>query len=176
MAADVIKLITDDHRELESLFDRLRGDRQDRPRLLVTLRSLLIAHDRAEEECVYPVIAKTAPDERELVQRSKREHEEVERLLGQLDKCDPESKQFDQVLGKLTDALREHITEEEKQALPALRAAVDAEELQRLGERYQQRKNEEKPAKKLPAQDEAKRQAPTPASMAGNRRSPGTAR
>lgn len=169
MAADVITLITDDHREMEAFFDKLRSNRRARPQTLTGLRALMIAHHRAEEECVHPVIVKAAPDERERVQHFKTEHEEAERLLAQLEGSEAESKQFDQVLGKLVDAVRAHVRIEEDEVLPALRDAVDAAELERVGERFLERKSREPQAKKrMPAQEGTKR--PTPASMAGARR------
>jgi hemerythrin superfamily protein len=60
MAKDVISLITADHREVESLFERLKREPENRPALLTELSAVFIAHSRGEEDRVYPEIVKTS--------------------------------------------------------------------------------------------------------------------
>ncbi|MQA95818.1 MAG: hemerythrin domain-containing protein, partial [Streptosporangiales bacterium] len=88
--ADVVTLITKDHRELEKLFGRLRKERRKRPELLEQMAALFIAHSRAEEEKVYPAVAEEA-GERQEMKHSVQEHKEAEDLLRRLRQADPES-------------------------------------------------------------------------------------
>lgn len=52
--ADVVDLITQDHREVEALFERLEKEPDQRPMLVPVVAALLVAHSRAEEAEVYP--------------------------------------------------------------------------------------------------------------------------
>jgi len=65
MAADVVDLIMQDHREVERLFDELKDSPEKRPNLLPVLTTLLTAHSRAEEAEVYPVAAAEAGEKEE---------------------------------------------------------------------------------------------------------------
>src|SRR5690606_5318959 len=56
MATDVITLITEDHRKVEALFERLKKEEGDIPSAVAELHALLTAHARAEEDRVYPGI------------------------------------------------------------------------------------------------------------------------
>jgi hemerythrin superfamily protein len=151
-----------------------------RAQLLASLRALLIAHDRAEEEHVYPAIVKADPGKREQIQQSGKKHESAEHLLDRLEKIDPESEQFDQMLGRLVDVVTAYLREEEAEVLPTLRDMVDEAESRRLGELFAKRRDQEintAAGKRFPADEtDTKRQAPSPAAMAGNRRPPAARR
>lgn len=54
MTNDLIDLVKQDHREIARLFDQLDRYRHRRPMLRPVLSALLVAHDRAEEDVVYP--------------------------------------------------------------------------------------------------------------------------
>lgn len=142
MAKDVITLITSDHREVERLFDALRSGEGDRARLASVLCALLMAHSRAEEERVYPVIAKAAPGEKDLVRHSEEEHQEAEELAQRLTRLDPGGNDFASVLDELVSAVALHVETEESEVLPALREAVGDDGLSRLGEEFSQRRTE----------------------------------
>jgi len=90
MAADVVDLIMQDHREVERLFDELKDSPEKRPNLLPVLTTLLTAHSRAEEAEVYPVAAEEA-GEKDEVSQSQQEHIEADQLLAKLAETDPTS-------------------------------------------------------------------------------------
>ncbi|GAA4615306.1 hypothetical protein GCM10023195_67410 [Actinoallomurus liliacearum] len=140
--ADVVELITQDHRTLEELFDELQKDTERRPELLDKVAALLTAHSRAEEERVYPVVAKDA-GERDEAEHGTEEHHEAEDMLERLRAMPPEGREFEERLKEFIDAVKHHVEEEESDILPALREAVSAERLQELGAAFAERRREE---------------------------------
>jgi len=135
MAADVVDLIMQDHREVERLFDELKDYPEKREGLVPVLTTLLSAHSRAEESAVYPVAASEA-DEAEEVAHSQEEHVEADQLLAKLAGTDPTSAQFDKVLQNLIDAVSHHVEEEETKVLPGMRANLSEERRVQLGEAF----------------------------------------
>jgi hemerythrin superfamily protein len=142
MAQDVIELITQDHREMERLFDTLRSGKGSPSEMATHLTHLLIAHSRAEEERVYPVIAKAAPEEKDEVRHSEEEHQEAEHLALQLQRTDPGDEQFLTLLDQLVASVNHHVRTEESEVLPALREAVDQSRLEELGEEFRTRRQQ----------------------------------
>jgi hemerythrin superfamily protein len=128
---DVVDLIMQDHREVERLFDELRAHPEKRPLLVPVLAMLLTAHSRAEEAEVYPV-AKDRTGQADEVAHSQEEHLRAERLLARLADTGPQSKKFDEVLGKLVDAVTHHVQEEESTVLPGIRERLDHKTRMRL--------------------------------------------
>jgi hemerythrin-like domain-containing protein len=135
MAADVVDLIMQDHREVERLFDELKDNPEKRVGLVPVLTTLLSAHSRAEESEVYPVAAKEA-DEADEVAHSQQEHVEADQLLAKLAATDPESADFDKVLQNLIDAVSHHVEEEETKVLPGMRTNLSDERRLQLGEAF----------------------------------------
>jgi hemerythrin superfamily protein len=140
--ADVINLITTDHRAMERLFDRLETDRSRRPELLKQVSAMLMAHARAEEEGVYPAIAREAGEEDD-IEHSEDEHQEAESLLKVLERTDPDSSEFDVRLHEFIDAVKHHIEDEETEILPALRQSVSKKRLNELGKAFDDRRRQE---------------------------------
>ena len=135
MAADVVDLIMQDHREVERLFDQLRNSPEKRPNLVPVLTTLLVAHSRAEETEVYPVAAAEA-GEADDVAHSQEEHIQAEKLLEQLAGADPESSSFDEMQKDLVDAVTHHVEEEESKVLPGMRDRLSESRLAELGEAF----------------------------------------
>lgn len=135
MAADVVDLIMQDHREVERLFDELKDNPDKRKGLVPVLTTLLSAHSRAEESEVYPAAAAEA-DEADDVAHSQEEHIEADQLLAKLAATDPESAAFERVLQNLVDAVSHHVEEEETKVLPGLRANLSQERRLELGEAF----------------------------------------
>ncbi|UBU10849.1 hemerythrin domain-containing protein [Nonomuraea gerenzanensis] len=134
MATDVITLITQDHRVVEGIFDKLKKGQGDQKALVSELHALLIAHARAEEDRVYPGID---------AHHSVEEHKEAEVLLDSLVRAQPGTAEFAKALDELVESINHHVEEEETKLLPSLKKSADAKELERLGKAFQQRRAEE---------------------------------
>lgn len=135
MSWDVVDLITQDHREVERLFDELRTHSEKRALLVPVLTSILIAHSRAEESEVYPV-ARQEADEADEVEHSQEEHAEAEQLLAHLATLDPGSGKFDDALREVIDAVTHHVEEEESNVLPGMRQRLDERRREELGRAF----------------------------------------
>lgn len=135
MSWDVVDLITQDHREVERLFDELRAHPEKRALLVPVLSAMLIAHSRAEETEVYPV-ARQEAGEKEEVAHSQEEHAQAEQLLARLAEQDPESGDFGSALQELIDAVTHHVEEEESQVLPGMRERLAGQRREELGRAF----------------------------------------
>jgi hemerythrin superfamily protein len=132
---DVVDLITQDHREVERLFDELETHPDKRPLLTPVLGAVLTAHSRAEEAEVYPV-AKDEAGEVEEIEHSREEHAEAEQLPARLSEADPTSPAYDEVPTKLVDAVTHHVLEEETKVLPGMRQRLSEERRAELGRAF----------------------------------------
>ncbi|MBM0237004.1 hemerythrin domain-containing protein [Micromonospora sp. ATA32] len=112
-------------------FEHLEAGRGDRRKLIDQVSYGRALHAYAEE-VLYPALVEVgaAAD----AQEGRDEHQAAKELLVQLDHADPGSRAFERALIKLIGGVRHHIEKEEREFLPALRRAVGAEEMGRLGE------------------------------------------
>jgi hemerythrin superfamily protein len=140
--ADVISLIKRDHRTMEKLFDKLEKDRKRRPEVLREVAVMLTAHSHAEEQKVYPAVAKEAGDKDD-AEHGAEEHQKADKLLRRLQGLETSSKQFDKVLKEFVDAVKHHVEEEEGKVLPALKKAVTKKRLEELGRDFSAQRERE---------------------------------
>lgn len=134
MGESVVDLIMTDHRELERLFDELQQTPEKRTNLVPVMTALLTAHERAEEDEVYP--AARAEGISEDVEHSQREHLEADQLAEKVVGGDPASEVSEAELNKLIAAIKHHIEEEESTLLPKMRSEMAATRLEELGEAF----------------------------------------
>jgi acetyl esterase len=134
LPGDIDHLIADEHAAAIRLFEHLEAGRGDRRKLIDQVSYGRALHAYAEEEVLYPALVEVgaAAD----AQEGRDEHQAAKELLVQLDHADPGSRAFERALIKLIGGVRHHIEKEEREFLPALRRAVGAEEMGRLGERF----------------------------------------
>ena len=130
MNKDVIDLVKQDHREMARLFDQLDRYRHRRPLLRPVLSALLVAHDRAEEDVVYPRARDAGVTEG--VGCRQREHLRTEDLLVKLGLVDPDDAVFDSILTDIADGTDHHFRREETEILPALRDRLAEDQLVEL--------------------------------------------
>ncbi|NEE01461.1 hemerythrin domain-containing protein [Phytoactinopolyspora halotolerans] len=132
---DVVELITQDHREVERLFELMKEHPEQRPLLLPVMTSLLMAHSRAEEMHVYPAAQQEAGENDEIA-HSQEEHQEAEQMLERLQHVDPMSSDFDRLLSELVNAVNEHVQEEENTVLPGMRERLSDERRDELADAF----------------------------------------
>jgi hemerythrin superfamily protein len=136
-AADAVSMIEQDHRALETLFGKVRSGDGDRTALLEQITVQLTAHARAEEQEVYPAIKQADPAEDVEVEHAHDEHHEAEHLLRSARNLTA-SPHFEEAFDAFVTAVGHHVEEEEREILPALRAAVDTATLRKLGAAFEQ--------------------------------------
>ena len=134
---DVIELLMDDHREVEEAFSQLEklpeSSHDERRRLADQITIDLVRHSVAEEEYLYPAARRYIPDGDDIVDHEIAEHEEAEQLLKQLEGADPTDSSFNELIGELMEAIREHVRDEEEDLFPRLRTHGDKDALVQLG-------------------------------------------
>jgi hemerythrin superfamily protein len=133
---NLIKVITDDHRAVEKIFDELQsrqGSPEHRRALADHVIAELVRHSVAEEQHMYPAAREVLLDGDKVADHEISEHAEAEQIMKNLDGLSAEDPQFDQLLDELIQAIYHHVQEEEKNLLPRLEAACSPERLQELG-------------------------------------------
>jgi hemerythrin superfamily protein len=135
---DVVAELIVDHREAQELLARLQGDtlspdeRQDTMEHLITE---LVRHAIAEESYLYPAVEDRVPNGKAIADKERADHQEVEEALKQLEGEDPHDPANRPTLVKLATDLQQHITDEEDNLFPALRAVYSEAELRELGDK-----------------------------------------
>lgn len=136
MSVDAVTAITEDHRRLDQLFERLMSGAGDRRALVGELVTRLTVHARAEESEIYPAIAMLNTQEEAEVEHAEQEHQEAEHLLKKVANL-VDSPHFEQALTDLVESVRHHVEEEEQRVLPPLREMVDDTTLEELGKAFE---------------------------------------
>jgi hemerythrin superfamily protein len=133
---DLVDVLVADHLVLEDLFVELErgGVTSERRRDLVDVTiAELVRHANAEEQYLYPAARRHLADGDELADRELAEHRAAERLMNDLMSTDVEHPEFDALVARLIDRIRDHIRGEEELLLAPLRAECDPETLVALG-------------------------------------------
>ncbi|MET9511909.1 hemerythrin domain-containing protein [Streptomyces flavidovirens] len=134
---DVVELITQDHRRMEDLFRAMRSVEEDRAAALRKFADLLIAHGEAEEAEVYPALRRYRKVDNDEVDHGEEEHTEGNKALAALLEV-PEvgSKDWDEKLEELSEAITHHLDEEERTLLNHARELVADHRRAELGEAF----------------------------------------
>jgi hypothetical protein len=140
---DVIDVLEQDHREVEAMFaelESLRGaateeEKERRKAVTEQVTIELVRHSVAEEVLVYPKVEEKVSAEE--AEHARKEHAEAEETLQRLEKLDADDPTFDDELATLMAEIRHHIEDEEGQMFAHMRQVIDADELQKLGERVE---------------------------------------
>jgi len=131
-----IDLILADHRVVSSLFDEFEATKD--AGLIGVIIDQLAAHDDAEQQTLYPLAAIVLDDASALLDQSLVAHSAVKRQIDLLRA--QEGAQFVDAARVLRGLVDEHVADEEKRLLPALRKAATDRQLDELGGRILQAK------------------------------------
>jgi hemerythrin superfamily protein len=132
---NAITLLKNDHKTVEELFKRFEklGPRAVKSKQDVVERIIreLSIHAAIEEMLFYPAVREAAPD---MVLESLEEHHIVKWVLSELQRMSPEHERFDAKVTVLTENVRHHVEEEEKDLFPQVTRLVGRARLEELGE------------------------------------------
>lgn len=130
---DVIATLEADHRRVEELFKSYRLTTEgQRPEVLNDLVRELSVHAALEEQIVYPAIRAKLDQGSEEADHAIDEHQQIKRLLADLEKFDIGSPEHTDRFEGLVAAVQEHVAEEEGELFPQLRTALDPERLDQM--------------------------------------------
>ncbi len=137
-AMDAIKLLIQDHRQVERLFKEYEraGDRAHttKARIAEAVVRELSIHASIEEQFLYPTARELSEKLDDQVLEALEEHHVAKATLAELDKMSPGDERFDAKMTVLTENIRHHVDEEEKDLFPKLRRLMSPDELAVLGE------------------------------------------
>jgi hemerythrin superfamily protein len=132
---DIIDLLIQDHHEVNGLFGRFKqssqSDTQDE--LAKQIVHELSIHAAIEEQFVYPLVRAKVDGGKELADHAIEEHQEVKRLLAEIEKLEPGKAEFTEKMNKVMTSVTEHVEEEEGELLPKLKDATDADRREKIG-------------------------------------------
>lgn len=139
--SDIIELLLEDHRSVEQLLGSMNSvGPAGRNELFCEIREMLVRHEVAEEEVLYPTFRSDAPGGDAIADARIAEQSEAEVMLASMEKQDTESDEFLTSFGKLRSAVLEHAQHEEAEVFPRLREVESPEKLGTMGERYEHAK------------------------------------
>lgn len=145
---NAIELLKDDHNKVRKLLNQLTEttDRAltKRKELLDKIEQELSIHTQIEEEIFYPAFHKAGRKKHEkLFYEAQEEHRAVgAMLLPNIMETKPDSNQFSGRAKVLKEVVEHHANDEEEEMFPMAEELFSSDELQELGQRMAERKNE----------------------------------
>lgn len=132
---DIISLLEEEHREIRKLLTRLRNQTTERASLLTALRNRLETHDAAEEERLYPLVARLL-DMKEEAETFLEEHQASRDLMDRLETLNPNGDAWRALAADLCQIVETHLEEEEELLFPQIRRSLSDEFRERLGREH----------------------------------------
>jgi hemerythrin superfamily protein len=137
---DVFTLLENDHRNVESMLEELTASSPgaQREQLVDKLAASLQVHMRFEEEAVYPLLV---PLDASMEEEAEVEHRLAREGLTKMAEL-LDAPGFGAAVEMVKAGIGHHVEEEEQEAFPKLRSAVDESTAERLTAELLQRKTE----------------------------------
>ena len=129
---NALDLLTEQHTEVDALFEQLEGDGRDREAVFAQLADKLAAHSTIEEKLFYPRVMSDQTSD--LLHESVEEHLAIKRVLADLVTMQLDAAEFKAKLGVLKEEVSHHAHDvEEAELFPLLRKTMEPDELAGLG-------------------------------------------
>ncbi len=142
---NALTLLKEDHQKLKKMLDAGEDTTEravkTRTELLDRLTNELRAHERIEEEILYPVLKEHA-EAKDIVLEGYQEHHVADVLIKELHQTDLTDERWGAKFKVLKEGIEHHIEEEEGDMFKKARTLLDRSELEDLGERMEALKKE----------------------------------
>jgi hemerythrin superfamily protein len=142
---NAFQLLKEDHQKVSGLFQQLEPttERAEKTRteLFARLRQELDVHAKVEETIFYPAI-KQAAETREIVLEGFEEHHVIKMLLKELEALAVDTEQWTAKLKVLQENVEHHVEEEEGEMFQKARQVLSEDEIDRLGARMEEMKQQ----------------------------------
>jgi len=135
-----VRLLKQDHREVEGWFDeyeQLEAD-ADKLELFGRIALALKVHTRLEEEIFYP--AERGEVEDDMLDEAYVEHDGAKKLIAEIEAMKPQDEFYDAKVKVLGEYIKHHVREEEQPGGIFAQAKKGHEDLEAMGERIASRK------------------------------------
>lgn len=133
---DIVEVIKEQHHQVDELLEEATHDGVDKAAILHEVHRMLLPHSEAEEDFVYPTIRQKASEAGEEVVDGVVEHHQIEEMLQNLLRGDPDAPGYDGTVAAITGELRHHVQEEEEELLPILQESLTPQEREEMGRRF----------------------------------------
>lgn len=134
---NAIKLLKQQHREVEALFKQLEKSKTagSRRKIFDEIADKLAVHATIEERHFYPAVKRQATEG--ILLESVEEHLAVKRIIADILELDSDDLTFEAKAKVLKDLVEHHVEEEEETLFPKVDKLVKAGELKAIGEEMQ---------------------------------------
>src|SRR5688572_30396837 len=143
-SAAAIEMLKEDHAKVKKAFKEFETmDREDAEacrQIVQTVCEDLKVHTTLEEEIFYPAVREAIEDE-DIMNEASVEHETAKMLIEQLENMEPDDPNYFATFTVLGEYVMHHVEEEEGEMFPQAKKAKGLD-LEALGERMRQRKEE----------------------------------
>ena len=142
---NAISLLEDDHKKMKQLLEQIGSTNDDaidkRKELFERIKGELQVHEKIEEEIFYPAL-KDHPKAKDIVLEGYEEHHAVDVLLDELDDVAFDDERWIPKMTVIKENIEHHIEEEEEEMFEKARSILDDNELNELGDRMKQMKEQ----------------------------------
>ena len=134
---DVVDMLTADHRDMLDLLRQVERteDLDERRDIADTVIAEVMRHSVAEEMIVYPSIEEHVPGGKDEVEHDKEAHEELVRVMKELEDLDVTESAFLEKVIEFEQLLDHHARDEEDEQFPKLREHIPQDQLIDMGKR-----------------------------------------
>ncbi len=142
---DAFELLKQDHEKVSGIFEKLEPTTEravkTREELFTQLKQELDVHAEIEEQIFYPAI-KDADETHDITLEAFEEHAVVKHLLAELDAESKETEEWGAKLTVLKENVEHHVEEEEGEMFPKAKKVLSSEQIEELGTRMEQAKQQ----------------------------------
>ena len=140
---DAIALLKADHRQVEGWFKQFQKARSDdrKAELAGKICRALKVHTSIEEEIFYPAFL-TATEDTEKHHEAEVEHAGARKLIAEIESMSPGAEYYDAKVKVLSEMIKHHVKEEEKPGGMFAEARKSDMDLDYLGQRLKERKQQ----------------------------------
>ena len=140
---DAIKLLKDDHRQVEDWFEQFEGANSDskKQKLAAQICAALTVHTQIEEEVFYPA-CREAGIEDDMMDEADVEHDGAKKLIAEIEAGKPGDDHWDAKVKVLGEMIKHHVKEEEQRGGMFANAKQADLDLKGLGAEMKARKDQ----------------------------------
>ena len=142
----ILNLLKEDHDEVKDLLEQMCNTTEraakKRQQLFEQTKNALMAHSHAEDATFYQPLLKDG-DDPDMLLEAEVEHQVVERLLNDIEQTEPSDEKWLAKVTVLSELVKHHVKEEEGEIFKLARKTFERKELDAMGERFEQAKEQE---------------------------------
>jgi hemerythrin superfamily protein len=143
LSPTITDMIRFDHSHVMVTFHQYTKDKKPsvKKALADTICTAVDIHAQLEEEIFYPVLRQLDGEE-PFMRKAVPEHDEMRRIIAQLQNADPSTVEHDRLVYELMRDVMHHVADEETEALPRAESMLSQDRLSELGSAMTRRRLE----------------------------------